>query len=210
MQQQVGQFEEDQGTVIRNYRREHERQRQMGGGEGTQVPRRGRERPATRADVMRLLRTAQEQRASGRRPTHDVVIPPITTSGVVPIPIPVPAAAKGKDGGAKIIQKVTVQQGVQTKKKKKRVSALAAKRKEYNALKKALLAEFRKAKRDTYKSAKDKLKQVPSKERAAARKRLKQELQTKLAELKKQLPAASKLKQAALDKLISLAKRLKW
>ena len=121
-----------------------------------------------------------------------------------------PGAARGKDTAAKIIQKVTIQQGVKAEKKKKKVSALSAKRKEYNALKKALLATFKKRKRETYKVGNERIKKVPTKERKAARQLLKKRLQEKLAELKKQLPAASKLKKAALDKLISLAKTLKW
>ena len=207
LQQQGQEFTEAQGTAIRQHRpparRPHARPL-------APAPAGVRDRPATRADVMRLLRTAQQQRSS-RRPTHDIVIPPITSSGAIPIPIPIPGAApRGKDTGTKITQKVIVQQGVKATKKKKRVSALTAKRKEYNALKKQLLAAFKKRKQETYKAENAKIKSVPTKERKAARQKLKQRLQQKLAELKKRLPAASKLKHQQLDKLISLAKTLKW
>ena len=182
------------------------RDRGRSGGEYTtaesgaeQVPqRRGRrKRPATRADLQKLVTILEEKR---KRPTHDLLVPPMATT------VPAVARVQGK-GGLKVIQKVNVQQTI---KKKKRVTGVTARRKEYNKMKKALLAAFRKAKKDAYGAENDKIKKIPSKERKAARQKLRQELQDKLNRLKKHLPSAAKLKRSAIDKLISAAKQLKW
>jgi hypothetical protein len=157
-------------------------------------------RPATRADLQKLVTIMEEKR--GKRPTHDIIVPPMMTT--IPTAIP----PKKAQPGLKIIQKVKVEQVV--KSKKKTVTGVTAKRKEYNKLKRTLLAAFRKARKDSYGAENAKIKKIPSKERKVAREKLRQELQDKLAQLKKHLPSAAKLKRSAIDKLISAAKQLKW
>ena len=109
----------------------------------------------------------------------------------------------------KIIQKVTVHQETKIKKKKK-TSQITAKRKEYNKLKKALLAVFRKSKKASYTEENKKIKTIPMKERKDVRQKPKTQLEEKLSNLKKQLPSSAKLKIAEIEKLISKAKILKW
>jgi hypothetical protein len=123
---------------------------------------------------------------------------------IIPTVIPV----KKAQPGLKVIQKVTVEQTMKSKKKK--VTGVAAKRKEYNKMKKVLLASFRKAKKASYSTENERIKKIPSKERKAARQKLQQELKDKLTQLMKRLPPAAKLKRSAIDKLISVAKQLKW
>lgn len=161
--------------------------------------RRGK-RPATRADLQKLVTILEEKR--GKRPVHDLLVPPMRTA--IPAVVPV----KKAQPGLKVIQKVNVEQAMKTKKNK--VTGVTAKRKEYNKLKKTLLATFLKAKKASYSAENDKIKKIPSKERKTARQKLRQELQDKLAQLKKRLPSAAKLKRSAIDKLISAAKQLKW
>ena len=114
-------------------------------------------------------------------------------------------------GGLKVIQKVNVGQKVKkSTKKPKKKSVIAQRRKDYNKLKKELLARIRKEKSESYKTENSKIKAMPSKERAAARKALKQQLQARFERVKKQFPGSSKLKRKDLDRLISLAKTIKW
>ena len=136
-----------------------------------------------------------------KRPVHDLLVPPMATT------IPAVVPLKKAQPGLKVIQKVNVEQAIS---KKKKVTGVTAKRKEYNRLKKTLLAAFRKAKKDSYGVENAKIKKIPSKERKAARQKLRQELTEKLNRLKKSLPSAAKLKRSAIDRLISVAKQLKW
>ena len=82
--------------------------------------------------------------------------------------------------------------------------------KQYNKLKRELIAAFKKAKKQQYTLSNSKIKKIPVKDRKVARRKLKQELQARLQELKKRLPSASKLTRAGIEKLIAAAKLLKW
>lgn len=113
---------------------------------------------------------------------------------------------KTKSSGLKVIQKVNVTQQSKVKKK----SSVGKKRKEYNRLKKALLAVLKKSKTDTYKQQNESIKKLPLSQRKSARSKLKKELQERLAKLKQKLPSSSKLKTKELDRLISLVKTIKW
>ena len=147
-----------------------------------------------------------DQYAMRRRPQHDIVhqVQPMRSS-VLQVPI-IPGKSKG---GLKVIQKVNV--GVkETKAKKKRTSKVRTRRKEYNKLKKVILAEMRKAKSTQYKKDSLQIKTLPAKDRKAARTKLKRLLADKFNRLKKEMPSGVKLKIKDIDKLILSAKNIKW
>ena len=82
-----------------------------------------------------------------QRPTHDIVhqVQPLRSSVMQ---IPVQAGVKSK-GGLKVIQKVNVGVKEIKAKKKKRTSKVGTRRKEYNKLKKTIIAAMRKARENS-------------------------------------------------------------
>ena len=117
---------------------------------------------------------------------------------------------------ANIIIKQQVKQTVNERKRRKKSStqgdksSIRNKRKEYNALKKAVKKRFGDLKKRDFKSGSVDIKRMKPKERKSARARLRKDLTDKLRALVAQMPSASKKSASELDALISRIKKLQW
>ena len=115
---------------------------------------------------------------------------------------------------AKIIIKQTVKQTINEKKRRKKSARkgddVAAKRKEYNTLKKEIKKRFLELKKLAYQSESGKIKGLKAADRKAARAKLKKDLTGKLRALVAKMPAATKKTFGELESLISGIKKLKW